>query len=358
MPRQPARTSLRSFAQAGLGLAAAGLIGGSAPRAEACSTAGCPLVTQSQDGIRARGSFNLDLSFRYMNQDRYLRAEDARGELFAPYVDFEGRRILEGHHRDKGMRHQLLQVEGSYGVTDALTVFGSLPLLNEREHEQNELLLPGTTTLIGHDVHGPVPEGAVVSGFTTEHGAGGIGDVQLGAGYALLRGADQSLAARLTIELPTGEHERRDAAGRIERPDLQPGSGSTDLLLSLQHQRSLSLGGAAWFTAAAFRRNGGNSLDYRFGDEVSLSSGVTGAFTRSLRWSLQLAARRTARDSFLGVRVPATGATTLNLVPGLRFRAPGGVALYAYAKLPVHQSVNESQLAPRLDVITGLVKGF
>ena len=296
--------------------------------------------------------------FRYMNQDRYLRAEGARGELFAPYIDFEGRRILPGHHRDKGMQHQLLQIEASYAVTNALSVFGSVPLLNEREHEQHELLLPGTTTLIGHDVHGPVPEGAVVSGFTSAHGASGIGDVQLGAGYALLRGADQSLSARLTVELPTGEYERRDAAGRIERPDVQPGSGSTDLLLSLQHQRALTPGGTAWFSAGAYRRNTENSLGYRFGDEVSLSSGVTGAFSARLRWSLQLAARRTARDGFLGEGVPSTGATAVNLVPGARFRAPGGVALYVYAKLPVHQSANESQLAPRLDVITGIVKGF
>jgi hypothetical protein len=56
--------------------------------------------------------------------------------------------------------------------------------------------------------------------------------------------------------------------------------------------------------------------------------------------------------------VPGTGLTYLNVTPNLRINVPGGAALSFFAKIPVYQHVNEQQLAPRFDVLTGISKSF
>lgn len=42
------------------------------PAADACDTGSCPMLTQSQDSVRTRGSFGVDVSFRSMRHDRYV----------------------------------------------------------------------------------------------------------------------------------------------------------------------------------------------------------------------------------------------------------------------------------------------
>jgi hypothetical protein len=347
---------LRTRGRAALGFVLAAGVG-AMPEAHACTTASCPLVTQSQDALRAKGVFAVDVSFRYMSDSRLQRGRGADEAALAPYVSFEAGTVYPGHHRDQSMEHRLLQVDLSYGLTSRLSLFGSLPLVNDREHSQFELVAPGAV-FEGHASHGPVPAGAVVSPFTTRHARSGVGDVQLGAGYAVLGSAREALAARALVELPTGAYRLRDAQGFIDRPELQPGSGSTDLLLGLHYQRSVSSSGAALFGAASLRRNGTNGLGYRFGRELSIGTGITQGPARRGRLSLQLTLRHTERDRFQAGGVPSTGATTLSLAPGVRLRTPGRSVLYAYAKLPVAQRVNEAQLTPRVDVVVGLSRSF
>lgn len=50
-----------------------------APLARACDTGGCPLLTQSQDSVRTKGSFGIDVWFRTMRHDRYVGRIGAEG---------------------------------------------------------------------------------------------------------------------------------------------------------------------------------------------------------------------------------------------------------------------------------------
>ena len=77
-----------------------------------------------------------------------------------------------------------------------------------------------------------------------------------------------------------------------------------------------------------------------------------------LTWSLQLNGRKTARDRFLGDPVPSTGATFVNLTPGLRLQASTSVSLYTFLQVPIYQDVNDDQLAPRTGLLAGVSKTF
>ena len=75
------------------------------------------------------------------------------------------------------------------------------------------------------------------------------------------------------MELPTGDYDRVDDQGTIERPDVQPGSGSTDWIFGLSHARPW--GGVIFFSAASFTLSGESPLLYRFGDELDVSAGIS-----------------------------------------------------------------------------------
>lgn len=90
-----------------------------------------------------------------------------------------------------------------YGVTAELAIFGIVPWMDRN----------------------------LDLGGGRERGASGLGDIQLFARYTVwhrdLAGATLRIAPFVGLELPTGEHRKSDALGRLP-PALQPGSGSWD----------------------------------------------------------------------------------------------------------------------------------
>ena len=225
------------------------------------------LLTQSQDSVRAKGSFGIDVAFRTMAYDRYV----GRGDAASALVDFENGRLVGGHHRDANMDHELLQIDVSYGLTQKLTLIGALPLLNRRSHGHFEYRPEDAEGPVEHE-HGPPPPGWVLADEPIYHRKSGLGDIQLGASYAALWSVRESLVARATIELPTGDYRATEAWGYIDRPDVQAGSGSTDLIGSLQYQRGIGTSGFGLLAAGMYRLNGENPLGYRFGDDARSAS--------------------------------------------------------------------------------------
>ena len=322
------------------------------PEAPACDTGSCPLLTQSQDSVRTKGSFGIDVAFRTMAHDRYVGRDGAASAL----VDFENQRLVGGHHRDASMDHEVLQLDVSYGLTPRLTLMGALPLLNRRSHGHYEYRPVDASVPFEHE-HGPIPPGSVLSDEAIYHRKNGLGDVQLGASYAVLWSVRQSLVARAVVELPTGEYQDTDVWGYIDRPDVQAGSGSTDLIGALQYQRGLSSGFSV-LVSGMYRLNGENPLGYSFGDDASFGLGVTRSTGSRFRWSAQFAWRFVDGDSYLGQSVPATGLTTLSLVPGVRLSVTPRTVLYTYLRLPIATGAGGAPLAPTLDLAIGIGTRF
>jgi hypothetical protein len=109
------------------------------------------------------------------------------------------------------------------------------------------------------------------------HGQG-LGDASVLGNFILLdTGRPDSLGRRpkwqhaLTIgggiKLPTGQHSLVDSEGKLLHENLQPGSGSTDFMLSAAY----TLRRGAWGASADVlgRFNTTNRHDYRFGNRVS-----------------------------------------------------------------------------------------
>ena len=306
-----------------------------------CGSANCFLVTGTQEGVSAAGILTVDASYRFIPQGRKLSGTKEVSDVLTPKVDFENGLLLPDHHREIRTQNTLVEVDLSYGVTPRLTLSGSLPIINQRDHEHFD------------DADDPLLEH-----FTKEDGASGFGDVRLGARYAFLVKGASLLVGGLALKLPTGAYTLRDGEGNINEPTIQPGTGSVDMIASVHYARHPARSRVESFLSGSYRANRENDLDYEFGDETIFDAGMSRRAGERLTWSLQLDWRRSGRDRFLSQPVPSTGANFLNLTPGVRLDTGTGTVLYAFVQVPVRQEVNEAQLAPWSGLLLGVSKSF
>ncbi len=107
----------------------------------------------------------------------------------------------------------------------------------------------------------------------------GLGDASILGNFLLLDTGDSlgkrwqhSLTVGGGIKAPTGQHSKKDHEGKLLLENLQPGSGSTDFMLSATY----TLRRGAWgFTSDVLGRlNTANHHDYHFGNRASGSAKV------------------------------------------------------------------------------------
>ena len=310
------------------------------PGVASCGSASCFLVTHAEEGVDSAGSFQVDLSYRYVDQTRMLDGSQTTSEVLVPKINFEDQLIEPDHHREISTRNTSVQLGLAYGITSRVSMFGILPLLVGKAHEHfDDAGTPNET-------------------FTNADGTSGFGDVVVGARYALLVKANDLLMGSVSLKVPTGPYKLLDSQGAINEPTIQPGTGSYDGLITLYYVKHQFPSSLEWFVSGSQRWNGRNSLEYQVGNETVLSGGVGYAHGERWIYSLQLNARHAGRDDYRGQGVPSTGSDALSLSPGIRFGPGKELELYSYVQIPVYQDVNEAQLAPRFGLIVGLSKRF
>jgi hypothetical protein len=297
----------------------------------ACDSASCSLLTRGQSGLLAPGSLRLDLSFAYTDLGTRLAGSDDVDAVERPRIDVLRQRVFPSFHRELDGRETVFSLDAAYGLTPRFTLLASLPFWTRHSHD--------------------VAHVGVVQTFTAE----GNGDALVGARYAV---GPPGLVAGLALKLPTGT-DRLDGefGGGLLDPTLQPGSGSFDVVPSLQYARP-RLVGLDWSVAASYQITTTNSLGYRFGNLTIVSVGASRALGRNVSASLQAKLFHQDRNRYRNAGVASTGATLVYVTPGLRLEVGKGLSLYGFAQLLPRRSVNEQQLAPSLALLSGVSKTF
>jgi hypothetical protein len=137
---------------------------------------------------------------------------------------------------------------------------------------------------------------------------------------------------------------------------LQPGTGTTDLLLGVFKFGDL---GGAWgyFAQAMAQLPLGQREGFKPGRGLNVNTGLRYAAGR-VTPQLQLNARIEDRESGPQADVANSGATLIYLSPGATVNLGRGLQAYAFVQVPVHQRVNGLQLEPRSSVSVGLHVAF
>lgn len=295
-----------------------------APLFASCGSASCPLDTNALNAPAVRG-FALDLSLQYIRQDR-LRGSSA----VAP--DHDELRTL-----NRAMTATL-----TYAASRRLQLAMAVPFVSR-----------------GHD--------HLADGAAESWNLSGVGDVMLHARWAAFEG-NPVTKTRLWLgggmKLPTGRDDIRNRDGEIAELPLQPGTGSTDAMVSVTYESGVLHGKGPvslmpYFVSGSWRRNGSGREGYRVGDELQLNAGTALPLTHSLELLLQANARRRSRDVVPEDATESlfTGGTVVFASPGLRYSRGAG-ALYGVVQIPVVQRVNAIQLTSRANLVLGVQARF
>lgn len=169
--------------------------------------------------------------------------------------------------------------------------------------------------------------------------------------------AEQNLALLGGLKLPTGSSKLRNTSNQLAERSLQPGTGSTDLLLGISHHGRLD-GSHSWFAQALWQHALHDHDAYRPGDQVGIDLGWRYAFSDTFSATLQLNAQVRGRDKGANAEPQDSGSRLVNLSPGVTYALSRETQLYAFLQLPVYAYVNGVQLIASRNFAVGWSQRF
>jgi hypothetical protein len=162
----------------------------------------------------------------------------------------------------------------------------------------------------------------------------------------------------LGLKLPTGERDIANAAGDRAERSLQPGTGTTDIILGGHYSGVLPFKDSSWFAQALWQSALGSREDYKPGRRITLDLGYRYEMSSSVGLMLQLNALHRQRDSGLQAEPEDTGGKFVFISPGVSVAVGKTVQLYGFVQLPLYQYVNGVQLTADWSAVIGVSAKF
>lgn len=277
--------------------------------AASCGASFCPLNTQWEvQGQSAAPGLRLDLRQEYIDQDQLRSGHDtvAVGQLPAHHDELE---TLN--------RNTLLGLDyGGDGWGVALT----LPWVN-RDHRHIHHHM-GTDHLERWQLEG-------------------VGDARL---LGRLQTSQDGLQVLGGLKLPTGDTDQANADGDVAERSLQPGTGTTDVLLGVGWHRHLPAQGMNVFAQGLWQAALRTHHEFRPGSRLGLDAGLRKALGPRFSLMAQLNAVVRARDQGLEAEPDDSGNRLLLFSPGASLQLSPSLQVYAFLQQPLYQHVNGAQL--------------
>lgn len=289
-----------------------------------CGSAYCSVNTAWEAlGATPKPGWTLDLRYEYLKQDT-LRAGSSKTTPAG----------VPDTHDEISTLNRNVNASLDYAWNARWGVSWQVPYL-QREHHH----------IHNDPLNGPEPEAWDISA---------LGDVRMLGVYQYAYSPQQGAAAglRFGLKLPTGSTSERNAAGELAERTLQPGTGTTDLILGAYRHGFWTQGNAAWFAQIQVQYALDSHDDFRPGNQLNLDAGLSWRATAQVNALLQLNAHERGRDQGAAAEPEDSGSRMLSLSPGLSV-AVGAGRIYAFVQVPLYQYVNGTQLTPDWSAVIG-----
>jgi hypothetical protein len=278
-------------------------------QAQTCSCAGAPLLSSQGSGVSSAGSFLAGVTYEYHDISSL----------------YSGTTRLKDGTVTRTTQSVLLEM--SYGITDRLSVSGTFSWVDKQRTTGRHTATGGNTV-------------------TTR----GAGDGMFLLRHILVRQTlwnPYSVAIGAGIKAPIGSSSLK-RNGFTMNADMQPGTGSWDGVVWTSLSRSLMPERLSVFAIGSFRYTGSNERfaendRYRFGNELVVDGGISGALPGFLSHHLLIQFRSTSSDTRNGISLPNTGGTWLSVVPALNIEASDRYSFRISGRLPVYQNLSGTQ---------------
>ena len=190
-----------------------------------------------------------------------------------------------------------------------------------------------------------------------------LGDIKVVGRYrwALDETSHSGMGVKFGLKLNTGKKDFVIAqSGEVPtEATLQPGNGSTDLILGAFWQQATPGNNWSWFAQGTVQSSINSSATFRPGNQINLDGGTRYAFSRNLSGLLQLNSQWNSTDSGISAALTPTGAASsggnsLSFTPGLSYAFTPSTQLYGLLQLPIYQYVNGEQLTASSSISVGI----
>lgn len=311
----------------------------------ACSSCGCTLSSDwESQGLSTTPGLRMDFRFDYINQNqlRHGRGSASKSDLANAIASGSIANPMEAEQYTRN-RYYTLGLDYTYNRAWGVNV--QLPYV-DRAH--------GTIQM---------PPDEVSTSRTKS-----LGDVKIIGRYqGFSEAADTGVL--FGAKLPTGSRDNNFTGGPASLaapPDnaldrsLQPGTGSTDLILGVYHFEPLNKNWD-WFVQGLVQTALRTRDGFRPGDSLNVNLGLRYLEFESVVPQIQINARavRHDTDNGNGSADPAnSGGQLAYLSPGVTVALSKTAKVYGFLQLPLYQNVNGYQLAPRWSASIGANIGF
>lgn len=305
----------------------------SPPAVASCGQAFCSINTNwHAQGVWTEPGLRLDLQYQFIDQDQ-LR----RGSHDASVGD------VERHHDELRTINRNWLGTLDYAIDPRWGISVTLPVTS-RSHSH---------------IHNHHEHDGSVAHETDSWNFSRIGDMRVVGRYQFMGdGLSPSAGVNFGFKLPTGSHKVDNADGQRAERSLQPGTGTTDAIVSAWYRLPLADGDSALFAQVTAQM----AIDQRDGFRPGNQYGVDVGWQRQLapQWAAFVQANFQLRSRDRGVEAEPedSGSRKLFLSPGLSYAIARDFQVYAFAQLPIHQHVNGVQLTSDWAAMLGVSKSF
>jgi hypothetical protein len=160
------------------------------------------------------------------------------------------------------------------------------------------------------------------------------------------------------LKLPTGKTDVANADGDLAERTLQPGTGTTDLLLGGYYSMDLPDKDWSWFVQGLAQLPVNTHDDYKPGNRITLDAGVRRALGDRVALMLQANYLFKGHDHGLQAEPEDSGGKFLFFSPGLSYAFNREFQAYGFVQLPLYQDVRGVQLVADYAVTVGFSVRF
>jgi hypothetical protein len=303
----------------------------------ACATCGCTLNAEAATGYSAEPGWRLSLEYDYIHQD------ELRSGTHAISTVPDGDEL----ERDTLNRYYTLGVD--YNPSADWSIGLRVPYVM-RTHSTYGTL----------DTSEPLPS-------LSYSRSSSLGDIKVIGGYQGFL-SDHNFGLQLGVKLPTGTYGTQvkfssgPLAGNPLDASLQPGTGSTDIIVGGYYYRAISQS-LEFFTNAQFQsavksKQDQPGNDFRPGNSTTLTFGLRYETNPRLVPQLQVNLLHKGVDQGALADITDTAGYVAYLSPGLTAKVIDRFYVYGFAQLPVYSDLVGNQLFPRYTISVGASYAF
>ncbi len=305
--------------------------------AQACASCGCTLSSDAAMGYSVNAGWRLNFQYDYIHQDR-LRS-GTRSVSTVP----------DGNELERDTLNRYVTAGLTYSPSAAWNVLLQVPYVIRTHSTYGE-----------YDSSAPLPD-------VSTSRSSSLGDIKLIGRYQGLL-PTHNLGLELGVKLPSGKYgdavkfNGGPAEGEPLDASLQPGTGSTDVIVGAYYYKAISQNFDFFidgeFQAAVRHHQDEPGNDFRPGNATTMSFGLR--YEAHPAWvpQLQVNLLHKGRDQGALADVESTAGNIAYLSPGITLKVADRWHVFGFAQIPVYRNLYGYQLFPRWTGSVGMSYAF